>query len=137
MVKDTSTQFEFPKQSLLSRFLWPSKSRICGELSKRQGQEWVAKLIGANSVSVVCVCVCVHSRMCMCACHLLFIMFTSMDAMATIIFVSRRTRHLLEGSYYSRYTYSHVILSACKEHGEPRQVDEVFCFDSIVRGHHV
>ena len=59
MVKDTSTQFEFPKQSLLSRFLWPSKGRVCGELSKRQGQGWVAKLVGANSVSVVCVCMCV------------------------------------------------------------------------------
>ena len=36
-----------------------------------------------------------------------------------------------------RDVYTHVMLSACEEHGKPTQVDEVFCFDSIVRGHHV
>ena len=64
MVKDTSTQFEFPEQSLLLRFLWPSKSRVCGELSKRRGQGWVAKLVGANSVSVVCVHAFMRVRAC-------------------------------------------------------------------------
>ena len=127
MVEDTSTRFEFPKQLLWLRFLWPSKSRVCGELSKREGPGWVAKLIGANSVSVVCVCTFAHVYVHV---SLTFYRVYLKDATATIIIVSRRTWHLFKDSYCS-YMYVHIILSACEEHGEPRQLDEVFCFDNV------
>ena len=77
----------------------------------------------------VCVCVCTFAHVYVHV-SLTFYHVYLKDATATIIFVSRRTWHLFEGSYCS-YMYIHVILSACEEHGEPRQLDEVFCFDSV------
>ena len=63
--KDISAQFQFAKSWGSSLLPWSSNDAVCGELSKMQGQEWVATLCGANTVSVcVCVCTCV----CVCAC---------------------------------------------------------------------
>ena len=67
-----------------------------------------------------------------------------MDAAATTIFRSGKMRHLLEGSYCSRAATIqgvrallavYIILNSAKNMAS--QVDEAFCFDSVVRGQHV
>ena len=59
-----SVQFAFAK----NWFPWSSSGRVCGELSKEEGQGWTAQLMGANSVCVVCVYVCVCVCVCTCVC---------------------------------------------------------------------
>ena len=60
-----------------------------------------------------------------------------MDATTTIIFRSRKMRHLFEGGYNSRFVYTcySIILYSVKNIAS--QVDKAFCFDNIVRGHHI
>ena len=52
--------------------------------------------------------------------------FAQMDVVATIIFMSGKMQHLFESGYCSKYAKNMVS-----------QVDEAFCFDSVVCGHHV
>lgn len=61
-----------------------------------------------------------------------------MDDVATINFVSGKMRCLSEDGYHLRYTYVHIIV--CIQYNIVQrtwQVDEAFCFDSIVCGHQV
>ena len=52
-----------------------------------------------------------------------------MDTATTIIFRSEKMRHLLEGSYQSRYAYMHIIV---------REVGKGLCFNIIVvLEHHI
>ena len=61
--------------------------------------------------------------------------FTQMDAATTITLCLERCHRLFKGGYHLLCTY--VVLSTCEEYGKLRQVDEAFCFASIVRRQHV
>ena len=77
-----------------------------------------------------------------------------MDAAATINFKSGEARRLFEGGYHSRAAFIMYIPVNCRNSGRGQtkraraavdrsdeamasQVEEMFCLDSIVRGHHV
>ena len=131
MVTDTSIQFEFPRQSLSSRFLWPSKSRVCGELSKRQGQGYVAKLIGVNSVSGVCVYIhaCVRARVT----YFLPCLLEWMPRLLLFSCLEERGLYSRVATIRGTRTYIVRMRRTWRAKANGRSV----LFDSIVREHHV
>lgn len=67
-----------------------------------------------------------------------------MDAVATIMFGSGKMWCLFEGGYYSRVAfvntreYTHVVrIRYSSAMNMASQMNEVFCFSSIVHGHSV
>ena len=75
-----------------------------------------------------------------------------MDAAATINFKSAEARRLLEGGYYSRAAFIMCNYDNGQNSGRglskrrtndrsdeavASQVEEMFCLDSVLRGHHI